>query len=205
MTDAILTEAAEAADTGAPIKISARRAATRDKLIAAAAEAIVEKGFQGTTLDEIAARAGMTKGAVYDNFKSKDELFFAVVQARPSRLPMPEKVSGSAKKRMRRMGRAVAADVEARLQIPLRAEFLLYTLSHPQMRERIDEWLKSGFATERARLLEVFEAGELPMSPDAFIVMMQALVPGLLYLRSQSPDLVTDDVVEEIFAALGKA
>ena len=59
--------------------LSPRRQRTRERLIAAAAETIAEKGFQAATLDEIAARAGLTKGAVYDNFDSKDQLFMAVV------------------------------------------------------------------------------------------------------------------------------
>lgn len=194
-----------ATDTAAEV-ISPRRARTRERLIDAAAQAIAERGFQATTLDEIAARAGMTKGAIYDNFDSKDELFFAVIEARPNRLPMPEKQTGSAKKRLRRMAKAVVADGDhARLQIPLRSEFLLYTLAHPEMHERVEAWLKAGFAVERERLLEVFDKDELPMSPAAFVVMLQAMVPGLLYLRSQSPALVSDEVVEEIFEALGRA
>jgi len=41
-----------------------------------------------------------------------------------------------------------------------------------------------------------------PPSPQAFVVMMEAMIPGLMYLRSQSPDLVNEKVVAEIFAAL---
>ena len=34
--------------------------------------------------------------------------------------------------------------------------------------------------------------------------MLEAMIPGLMYLRSQSPDLVNEAIVSEIFAALGR-
>ena len=183
----------------APLKpVSARRAKTRERLIAAAAEAVLEKGFRDTTLDAIAARAGMTKGAIYDNFPNKDALFIAVMRSRPGKLPIPAEPEGTAAERLAAMAQ------EDRLQIPLRAEFLLYTLTHPEMRETMDAWLKQGFSADTQAIMSAFSPGELIMSPEAFIVMLQAMVPGLMYLRSQSPDLINDKVVAEIFAALGR-
>ncbi|MGS2587406.1 TetR/AcrR family transcriptional regulator [Streptomyces hebeiensis] len=54
---------------------STRRQATRQKLYEAAVTLIAEQGFSATTVDEIAERAGVAKGTVYYNFKSKTELF----------------------------------------------------------------------------------------------------------------------------------
>ncbi|MEU8620050.1 TetR/AcrR family transcriptional regulator [Streptomyces sp. NPDC048623] len=54
---------------------STRRGATRAKLYEAAVTLIAEQGFSATTVDEIAERAGVAKGTVYYNFKSKTELF----------------------------------------------------------------------------------------------------------------------------------
>ena len=56
-----------------------RRQLTRDALIAAAAEVFTEKGFQAASLDEIADAAGFTKGAIYSNFGSKEDLLHAVI------------------------------------------------------------------------------------------------------------------------------
>ncbi|MGR8011069.1 TetR/AcrR family transcriptional regulator [Streptomyces hypolithicus] len=52
-----------------------RREVTRQKLYEAAVTLIAEQGFSSTTVDEIAERAGVAKGTVYYNFKSKAELF----------------------------------------------------------------------------------------------------------------------------------
>jgi AcrR family transcriptional regulator len=52
---------------------------TRDRLLQAAAEVFAERGFAGASLDQVAAAAGFTKGAVYSNFAGKDELFLALM------------------------------------------------------------------------------------------------------------------------------
>jgi AcrR family transcriptional regulator len=56
-----------------------RRQLTRDALVTAAAEVFNRKGFNGASLDEIAEAAGFTRGAIYSNFGSKEELLFAVI------------------------------------------------------------------------------------------------------------------------------
>ncbi len=63
-------------------KNGGKRDRTRALLIEAAATVIGEKGFDRASLEEIAARAGMTRGAIYGNFKDKEELFLALVQTR---------------------------------------------------------------------------------------------------------------------------
>ena len=55
-----------------------RRQQTRDVLIAAATEVFAKRGYEGAALEEIAAAAGFTRGAIYKNFAGKEELFFAV-------------------------------------------------------------------------------------------------------------------------------
>src|SRR3954463_6500996 len=57
-----------------------KRDRTRDALLEAARLVIREKGYERTTLEEIAERAGMTTGAIYGNFKNRDELFIALGQ-----------------------------------------------------------------------------------------------------------------------------
>ena len=50
----------------------------------ASAEVFARRGFRDATLDEVAESAGFSKGAVYSNFKSKDELFYALMAERIS-------------------------------------------------------------------------------------------------------------------------
>jgi AcrR family transcriptional regulator len=53
----------------------ARQAATRARLLDAAAQLIAERGYAGASVGDIAAAAGFTKGAFYAHFASKEELF----------------------------------------------------------------------------------------------------------------------------------
>lgn len=55
---------------------------TRDRLLAAAVEVFVEQGYDGARLQDIARAAGLTTGAIYANFRGKDELLFAAIGAR---------------------------------------------------------------------------------------------------------------------------
>jgi AcrR family transcriptional regulator len=57
-----------------------RKEARPAELIAAALELFVERGFAATKLDDVAARAGVSKGTLYLYFASKEELFKAVIQ-----------------------------------------------------------------------------------------------------------------------------
>jgi AcrR family transcriptional regulator len=54
--------------------------ATRASLVRAARELFGEKGYVDTSIDEIVARAGVTKGAVYHHFDGKEGLFRAVFE-----------------------------------------------------------------------------------------------------------------------------
>jgi len=58
-----------------------KRDRTRATLLEAARALVREKGFARTTLEEVAARAGMTTGAIYGNFRNRDELFVALGDA----------------------------------------------------------------------------------------------------------------------------
>jgi AcrR family transcriptional regulator len=59
---------------------SERKAATRARLLEAAARVYARRGFAGATLDEVAGEAGLTKGAVYAHFGSKENLLLALLQ-----------------------------------------------------------------------------------------------------------------------------
>src|SRR6185503_8496613 len=58
-----------------------RKQRTRADLVATARTVFIERGFHGASLDEIAERAGYSKGAVYSNFTGKDDLFLAMLDA----------------------------------------------------------------------------------------------------------------------------
>jgi AcrR family transcriptional regulator len=62
-----------------PPRTRPTRDEVRDRILDAALEVFAAEGFAGATIDAIGAAAGFTKGAVYSNFGSKDELFLALL------------------------------------------------------------------------------------------------------------------------------
>lgn len=71
-------EHAELIDTGEGPKTG--KDDRRDTIVAIAREAFAADGYAGTSMSSIAARLGGSKGTLYSYFKSKEELFIAVVQ-----------------------------------------------------------------------------------------------------------------------------
>src|SRR6187401_3385196 len=59
-----------------------KQAETRQRLLSAAERVFLRRGLQGSSVEEITAEAGFTRGAFYSNFKSKDELFVELLQDR---------------------------------------------------------------------------------------------------------------------------
>ena len=69
-----------APDPHLPHKRERRKEARPEELLSAALELFVEKGFAATRTEEVAQRAGVSKGTLFIYFPSKEELFKAVVR-----------------------------------------------------------------------------------------------------------------------------
>src|SRR3954449_13192741 len=57
----------------------------REALLEAALQVFAERGYRDSSVDDIAERAGYSKGALYWHFSSKDDLFFALLEERIDR------------------------------------------------------------------------------------------------------------------------
>src|SRR5512134_1386215 len=68
------------ANTRSEPRWTRRKEARPSEITAAALEVFVERGFAATRLEDVAARAGVSKGTVYLYFTNKAELFKAVVR-----------------------------------------------------------------------------------------------------------------------------
>ncbi|HLL62878.1 MAG TPA: helix-turn-helix domain-containing protein [Propionibacteriaceae bacterium] len=60
--------------------LTARRAQTQERLMAAAVRVFAERGIIGASVEEICEAAGFTRGAFYSNFADKDELVLALIR-----------------------------------------------------------------------------------------------------------------------------
>jgi AcrR family transcriptional regulator len=191
---------AEAAERPA----SRKRAQTVARLLEAANAVIAEKGFQRASLDEIAAQAGMTKGAIYSNFGSKEDLFLAVVASRPLGFSANAQQSRSIRENFREIGQDCAAMLHtARAHAAFQAEFLLYALTHEEMRSRVAARYAAKFnpPPPPAGVDEYLKATGRP-SYREYLLIMQALSVGFTFQHALTPDLITDEIVVKAFEAL---
>jgi len=176
---------------------------TRTRLIEAAAQIIGEKGYDRVTLEEVAARAGMTRGAIYGNFKNREELILAVVGVRWQPVLPPWQPGASLKEQMRLLGQAVVAAVPTRRAQAVGAfSFQQYALTHEEMRARLVEANAEIYRWIEQELLQVVPEGLFPMPAEQFVRVLHALTDGLLYLRFLTPELITDEVIIAAFEAL---
>lgn len=73
-------------NTGVPRVSEATKAAHRNRLLAAAADAFATHGLHGARIDDISLAAGLAKGTIYNYFDSKEHLFREVIAAWAGRI-----------------------------------------------------------------------------------------------------------------------
>src|SRR4051812_3738061 len=117
-----------------------KRDRTRSKLLEAARSLIREKGHEHATLEAIAERAGMTTGAIYGNFKNRDELFIALGQTYWAPIKPHVQPGSTLSEVMRAMTDATLAVIPDRSTAAVgRLTGLAYALTHEELRVKVAE------------------------------------------------------------------
>jgi AcrR family transcriptional regulator len=167
-------------------------AARREQILAAARRCFSRNGFHATSMQDVIAEAGLSVGAVYRYFQSKDELrtavaeetvgailseLSAVVRHEPP-LPLPEA--------MARVvdviePRVTGPDPAARLAMQTWSE----ALRDDELAELVHEKITAIRSTFEALARRAQQAGHLPPEPDPVAVgaVLLAVVPGYLIQR----------------------
>ena len=120
---------------------------TRSQLIRSARHIFARDGFEHARIEDIALRARKTRGAFYDNFKDKEDVFLAIFEEDMARdltelgpllLALP-----TLKERMEALAQylvRLSKDLERML---LNVEFKLYAIRHPHKRKRLADLLRA--------------------------------------------------------------
>ena len=77
-----------------PPRLTARGAATRARIVDAAASLVYERGFAGTSLDDVMAATGASKSQLYHYFADKDALIREVIRAQLGRIMAAQEAAG---------------------------------------------------------------------------------------------------------------
>ncbi len=134
------------------------------QIIDAAAVVFAQKGFFKTIMTDIAAEAGIGKGTLYEYFRSKDDLFFAVFErfmndASRSALESSRSPGKSASRRLRDIGDTVTASwPELKPIYSLTLEFWAAAASS-RHRERFKKAFEDGYRQYRRLVGEVLREG----------------------------------------------
>ncbi len=175
-----------------PNKHELRTRETRGLLLAAAQTIFVRDGYEGAELGEIASLAGRTKGAIYAHFKSKEDIFLALIGDRiagyraqmQTRLAQSTTIEGN-----RAALRAFHLHLTEDQTWPLLLlEFKLFALRHPESRTRL-RTLYAGFLSEsaEARIAEILGPASTGQDAISRVIAVEALQPliSALVLEAQ--------------------
>ncbi|MDR0366672.1 MAG: TetR/AcrR family transcriptional regulator [Bifidobacteriaceae bacterium] len=153
----LLSSPCEAKATGR----SSRSTSTKQALLEAAAKVIAAKGYAVASMDDIAAAAGFTKGALYSHFATKEDLFVAVVdQVNEAHGPAPAK--GVLSQNIRRLGGLIEADHQL-----MALEAMNLALRSPSFRDRINPAMVKTFEIG-SRWVAADRGAEEPTDQDIY-------------------------------------
>lgn len=187
-----------------------RRAETRERLLAAAAELFAERGIDGSSVDAIAERAERTSGAVYDHFGGKPGLLFALLEgwtdAAAEVIGAEVAAAATLDGRLEAIWRNVVAPPkgEGGRWILLEHELWSYAARDEAAREHLARRYRAAWAGVDESLRDwAAEHGQEPPAPTAGTVVIGVLL-GLEMMRRIDPGAIdTDTAVAALRGAVG--
>ena len=188
------------------------RSVTRSRLLDAAAALFAEKGFHGASLDEIADRAGYSRGAVYSNFADKDELFLALFDERTdaairgitellhSNPSADDVLQGLQVRTTEHAG-------SARAWFLLSSEFRLYAIRNRKVRPKLAQRIeleRKAIGTAIAALLAELKI-DLPAPVEQLASVVMAIEDGLAIQHAVDYDAVPPTLYVDTLTLLVRA
>jgi len=177
---------------------------TRNELLQVASKMFAKKGFHDTSVDQIAEEAGYSKGAVYSNFGSKEDLFLSVFSENQKKdLQKFEEIAGEYHSlddfiKMIDKNHQVERK-ENRDWGMLKLEFLLYAMREESVRKKLAPLLEE----TRSQLMHILDTfGEVDTKNNsisveslAFLILALDIGVGIQYYADEKSPL--DNVLAE--------
>lgn len=161
-------------------------AATRAALLVGARAVITENGIAKASIDEIARRAGVTKGAFYYAFASKADLLVELAQSL-SVVIVSDDVDVNSFNPVEVAEAMLRAAGEARENLVLQLELWLYASRDPKMRERLADILQRSRAELETKLTD------LPQPSQASLVT-RSIMSGLMLQLLVDDSISAEDI-----------
>jgi AcrR family transcriptional regulator len=162
----------------------ARRIETNKRILDAALEVFSECGFENTQLDQVAARAGCSRGAIYAQYKSKEEVFLALMEQRISTkftaLFAKIKQEDDLEKRFALLKEWIINQGCDASWGTLTLEFKLYALRRPESKQRLFKLHDKMFSGPAKELPELLFGPDLTTAQRAAIDRQFGALGGAL-------------------------
>jgi AcrR family transcriptional regulator len=166
---------------------------TRERLLDAAMQVFASNGYEGASVDRIAEQAGYSKGAVYSNFSSKEELFLELLKRHMSNeiaeLHRLLDRSSSAAEILQALKKKYGA-MDKKLALPMIAlEFQLQAGRNPEFGEPFAELYRN----QRKAIAELIiyaakKAGvPAPANANEIAIILMAVTHGIAMQRAVDP------------------
>ncbi|OBB24301.1 TetR family transcriptional regulator [Mycolicibacterium peregrinum] len=190
-----------------PARTRPTRDEVRDRILDAALTVFAAEGFSGATIDAIGQAAGFTKGAVYSNFESKDELFLALLdrqfESRGALIATAlDSGQGDTAAIAAALSRATLDSIhdQNEYQIVL-IEYWLRAVRDPELRERLVARRRTA-ADQALRIVE--QAGtSLPGKQlSALAQLVVTIISGIATEEVLQPGTIDIDTLTRLFIAL---
>jgi len=182
--------------------------ASRDAILDAALRCFGKRGYHQTSVDDIAERARLSKGAIYWHFPGKRDLFIALMDRALEHDRMLSAAVAAApdwRSALRELFALSPEYVERELSlVKLSLQHVLESGVDDALRSRTDEKQERWTSLVEKHLARaVAEGSARAVAPQDVVGAIGAVIAGLTLLRITRPDLPLDTVwreVEEIFA-----
>ncbi|OBI15834.1 MULTISPECIES: TetR/AcrR family transcriptional regulator [unclassified Mycobacterium] len=190
-----------------PLRTRPTRGEVRDRILDAASKVFAAEGFAGATIDTIGQAAGFTKGAVYSNFESKDELFLALLdrefELRGEQIAVAlDRSDGDTTAAAREVSRSVLDSVRDNSDYyVLLVEYWLRAQRDPQIRERLIERRRAA-ADQALHIVESTDTvpGDRRLTDIAQLVVTLNL--GVAMEEVLRPGTINPDLLAQLITAL---
>lgn len=169
----------------------------------AAAVEFARNGFAATSIEDVVARAGYSRGAFYSNFASKDDLFLAIMDAGVAHAAQDFAAAFTEHDDAGNLLDALRQRIEARPTsrnaeaFVLTTEFWLYAMRNPQVKRLLARRYsdtRQAFASVVTLLCDKLGI-DPPEAPEDVAAAIVALDAGLLLQRLVDPDAVPADLL----------
>ena len=167
---------------------------TKSKLLKAALQIFSRDGFEAARIEDIASKSGHTRGAFYAHFRSKEDLFFALLEAESQkhrdRIREVLEPCTDESDRLTALRDYYATRVADRRLSILVLEFKLYAIRHPKLRAKLAEAHRSIRTKMRLEGLERLLPGmvqTLPEDRERKRVLLEVMLNGLAVEGAYDP------------------